>query len=197
MAKPRSVQEYISKHPQWEKSLKHLHSIITRTELEDTIKWGQPTYCLEGKNVVGIGAFKEHFGLWFFNGALLNDPNGHLHNAQEGKTKAMRQLRFTSFEEIDDEIVKGFLRQAIENQKAGKEVVINVNRDANIPPLLDQVFSNDKALKTHFDELTPGRQREYAQYIAEAKQDATKQRRLEKIIPMIKKGIGLNDKYQT
>lgn len=196
MAKPRSVQEYIARHPDWEKSLHHLHVLISDTELEETIKWGQPTYCLEGKNVVGIGAFKGHFGLWFFNGALLNDPHGHLHNAQEGKTKAMRQLRFTSFEEIDDEIVKDFLRQAIENQKAGKEVVINVNRDANIPPLLDQAFLNDKALKTHFDELTPGRQREYAQYIAEAKQDATKQRRLEKIIPMIKKGIGLNDKYQ-
>ena len=196
MAKIKTIEEYLSKHEQWEKSLRHLHSIISNTELEAAIKWGQPVYSLKRKNVVGIGAFKEHFGVWFFNGALLNDPDEHLHNAQEGKTKAMRQLRFTSFEEIDDQVVKEFLHQAIENQRAGKEVKINIKREAKIPPLLATAFSKDEELKAEFDELTPGRQRDYAQYISEAKQEATKQRRLDKIIPMIKKGMGLNDKYQ-
>lgn len=196
MAKPKSAQEYISKHPDWEKSLSHLHSIISHTELEETIKWGMPVYTLKGKNVLGIAAFKEHFGVWFFNGSLLNDPDGHLHNAQEGKTKTMRQLRVSSFEEIDDEVVMGFVHQAIENQKAGKEVKIDVSREADIPPFLYEAFSDDKELKTHFDDLTPGRQREYAEYISTAKQEATKQRRLDKIIPMIKNGVGLNDKYQ-
>ncbi|WP_421775209.1 YdeI/OmpD-associated family protein [Gracilimonas sp.] len=196
MAKATSVESYIDKHEKWEKSLSHLHSLISKTELEQSIKWGQPVYSLNGKNVVGIGAFKEHFGLWFFNGALLNDPDGYLHNAQEGKTKAMRQLRFHSFEDIDATVVNEFLHQAIENQKAGKEVEIDINRKPDIPPLLATAFSEDEDLKTKFDELTPGRQREYAQYISDAKQEATKQRRLDKIIPMIKQGMGLNDKYQ-
>ncbi|MEQ8523359.1 YdeI/OmpD-associated family protein [Gracilimonas sp.] len=196
MTKLKSVKEYISKHSQWTESLNHLHKLISKTELESDIKWGQPTYSLDGKNVVGIGAFKEHFGLWFFNGALLDDPEGHLHNAQEGKTKAMRQLRYTSFEELDDKIITEFLHQAIENQRAGKEVKINTSREAKIPPLLATAFENDEELKTQFEELTPGRKREYAQYISEAKQEATKQRRLDKIIPMIKQGVGLSDKYQ-
>lgn len=196
MAKVKSVKEYISKHPKWEKSLKHLHALISKTKLESAIKWGQPVYSLKGKNVVGIAAFKEHFGLWFFNGALLDDPSGHIYNAQEGKTKAMRQLRFESFEDINDNIIENFLQQAIENQRVGKEVKIDIKREAKIAPLLATVFSKDEDLKTQFYKLTPGRQREYAQYISEAKQEATKQRRLDKIIPMIKKGAGLNDKYQ-
>ncbi len=196
MAKITSVQSYIDKHEKWEKSLNRLHSLISKTELEVSIKWGQPVYSLKGKNVVGIGAFKEHFGLWFFNGALLDDPDGHLHNAQEGKTKAMRQLRFHSYEEIDDAVVTEFLHQAIENQRAGKEVKIDTKRKPQIPPLLATAFSKDEELETTFGELTPGRQREYAQYISDAKQESTKKRRLDKIIPMIKKGIGLSDKYQ-
>ncbi|MGN8225998.1 YdeI/OmpD-associated family protein [Gracilimonas sp. BCB1] len=196
MAKVTSVESYIDKHEKWEKSLSRLHALISKTELEAAIKWGQPVYSINGKNVVGIGAFQEHFGLWFFNGALLDDPNGYLHNAQEGKTKAMRQLRFHSFEDIDATVVNEFLHQAIENQRAGKEVQIDTKRKPDIPPLLAKAFSIDEELKTQFKGLTPGRQREYAQYISEAKQEATKQRRLDKIIPMIKQGMGLNDKYQ-
>lgn len=196
MAKPKSVDEYIARHKKWQKSLNYLKDLISDTELSETIKWGQPTYTLNGRNVLAIGAFKEHYGIWFFNGALLNDPHNYLHNAQEGKTKAMRQLRFSSFKEIDDDIVIDFVYQAIKNQKAGKEVKINPTREADIPPFLEESFSKDNELKSKFDELTPGRQREYSEYISTAKQDATKQRRLDKIIPMIKKGVGLNDKYQ-
>jgi uncharacterized protein YdeI (YjbR/CyaY-like superfamily) len=196
MPRSKNIEEYISRHPDWDKSLKHLHRLISETKLEQTIKWGQPTYTLDGKNVLSIGAFKKHFGIWFFNGALLNDPNGQLQNAQEGKTKALRQLRFSSFEEMDDKMIIDFIQQAINNQKADKEVKIDVNREADIPPRLEQAFSEDRDLKFHFDELTPGRQREYAEYIATAKQAATKQRRLDKIIPMIISGIGLNDKYK-
>lgn len=193
MGKIQTVEAYILKHKQWQKSISHLHALISNTELEPSIKWGQPVYSLKGKNVVGIGAFKEHFGLWFFNGALLDDPEGYLHNAQEGKTKAMRQLRFTSFEDMDDGIIKQFIFQAIENQRAGREVKINTKREAIIPPLLETAFSQDEELKAKFKDLTPGRQRDYAHYISEAKQKATKQRRLDKIMPMIKEGIGLND----
>lgn len=196
MADKKIVEHFISKSPKWERELTHLRNLVSQTELEETLKWGQPTYTIKNKNVLAIGAFKEHFGIWFFNGALLNDPDGHLHNAQEGKTKALRQLQFSSFEEMDDKVIKDFIQQAIANQKAGREVKIDTNRAADIPPLLDETFSKDKSLKSDFDKLTPGRQREYAEYIAAAKQDTTKQRRLDKIIPMIKQGVGLNDKYQ-
>lgn len=196
MPKPKSAEDFFSNLPQWKKELSYLRNLISKTELKETMKWERPVYTIAGKNVVGLGGFKQHFGIWFFSGALLNDPNGALHNAQEGKTKAMRQLRFESFEDIDDRIVKDFLHQAIENQKAGKEVKISPNKEADIPPKLEKAFAGDEDLKSHFNELTPGRQREYAQYIAEAKQEATKKRRLDKIIPMIKNGIGLNDKYQ-
>lgn len=196
MAKPKSAEDFFSKLTDWNKELSYLRDLILDTELEETIKWGMPTYTLGGKNVLGLGGFKNHFGIWFFNGALIDDPDGHLLNAQDGKTKAMRQLRFESFEEIEADIINDLVQKAIKNQKDGKEVMIDVNREAEIPFLLDKAFSEDSKLRSHFDKLTPGRQREYAQYIAGAKQEATKMRRVEKIIPMIKKGIGLNDKYQ-
>ena len=196
MAKPKSAEDFFSKLTDWNKELSYLRDLILDTELEETIKWGMPTYTLGGKNVLGLGGFKNHFGIWFFNGALIDDPDGHLLNAQDGKTKAMRQLRFESFEEIEADIINDLVQKAIKNQKDGKEVMIDVNREAEIPFLWDKAFSEDSELRSHFDKLTPGRQREYAQYIAGAKQEATKMRRVEKIIPMIKKGIGLNDKYQ-
>lgn len=196
MNKNKTVEGFIEQHPKWEKELKHLRNLVKQTQLEESIKWGQPTYSLKNKNVFSIGAFKEHFGIWFFNGALLYDPKNHLMNAQKGKTKAMRQLRFTSMEEIDDAVVVDFIHQAIENQKAGKEVNIDLKREAKIPPLMKEAFSEDGVLKKQFNELTPGRQREYAEYIATAKQESTKKRRLQKIIPMIKSSMGLNDKYQ-
>ncbi|WP_020402411.1 YdeI/OmpD-associated family protein [Gracilimonas tropica] len=195
MAK-KTVDQILSKHPKWEEGLARLRNLLIQTDLKETIKWNMPVYTIDGKNVVGLGGFKHHFGIWFFQGALLHDSEGKLENAQEGKTKAMRQLRFSSIEEIDDTVVLGFVQQAIDNQKTGKEVKIDLKREAKIPPLLKEAFSEDKELKSQFKSLTPGRQREYAEYISEAKQEATKQRRLEKIIPLIQKGVGLNDKYQ-
>lgn len=196
MPKTKTVEDFFENLSQWKRELAHIRGLISKTEMEATLKWGVPVYTINGKNVVGLTGFKNHFGVWFYNGALLNDPNGYLHNAQEGKTKALRQLRYTSFEEIDDEVIMNFLHQAIENQKAGKEVKIDLNREADIPPLLEGAFSENKEIRAKFEELTPGRQREYAHYITDAKQEGTKKRRLKKIIPMILKGVGLNDKYQ-
>lgn len=196
MSKPKSAEDFFNQLTNWNKELSYLRNLISDTELNETIKWGMPVYTLGGKNVLGLGGFKHHFGIWFFNGALIDDPAGYLQNAQDGKTKAMRQLRFESFEELDPNIINDLVQKAINNQKDGKEVKIDINREAEIPLLLSKAFSEDNELQSHFDKLTPGRQREYAQYIAEAKQDATKERRLDKIIPMIKDGVGLNDKYQ-
>ncbi|MBT8318987.1 MAG: DUF1801 domain-containing protein, partial [Gramella sp.] len=87
----KNAEEYISCHQYWEEELRQLHEMILTTELKSEIKWGAPVYTLEGKNVVGLGAFKKHFGIWFFNGALLKENTSLLVNAQEGKTKALRQ----------------------------------------------------------------------------------------------------------
>lgn len=196
MAKAGNVEAYISENPFWKEGLIRLRELVLETNLEETIKWGQPTYTLGKKNVLAIGAFKGHFGIWFFNGALLNDPENVLTNAQEGKTKATRQLRFTSPEDIDEAIVRNLIQQAIKNQKMGREVTIDPKREVSIPDELAKNFSNDDELKRRFHDLTPGRQRDYAEYISTARQSKTKQTRLDKIIPMIKSGIGLNDKYQ-
>ncbi|NJO87983.1 MAG: DUF1801 domain-containing protein, partial [Chloroflexia bacterium] len=94
----KSIEEYIENNPQWGKELTQLISIVRETGLEETIKWGAPTYTFNGKNIVGLGAFKSYVGLWFHQGALLADPEKKLINAQEGTTKALRQWRFNSME---------------------------------------------------------------------------------------------------
>lgn len=191
----KNVAEYLAKHPNYEHGLTRLRSIIVKTELVETIKWGMPTYTINGKNVVGLGAHKSYFGLWFFNGSFLTDPKNILINAQEGKTKGLRQLRFTSVEEIHEEVVMQLLLEAIENQKQGKEIKPE-KKALVIPDELKEALSSDSDLSQAFDRLTLGKKKEYAEYITEAKRSATKHKRLEKITPMILSGVGLNDRYK-
>ncbi|QYA25655.1 hypothetical protein G3I01_09060 [Gramella sp. MT6] len=193
----KSVEEYISCHSYWEEELRQLHEMILTTELESTIKWGAPVYTLEGKNVVGIGAFKNHLGLWFFNGALLMENIAMLINAQEGKTKALRQIKFEKGDKINTSRLLPYIQEAIQNQKEGIEIKPVKVKTLVIPPELSKALTMDKDLERCFNDLTPGKQREYAGHISEAKREVTRQSRLEKIIPMIKSGIGLNDKYKN
>ena len=198
MKRATSVEEYIEVNEKWSEALGILRTIMCSTEMEETLKWGIPTYTVNGKNVVGIGAFKNHFGAWFFNGVFLKDELEILRNAQEGKTKAMRQMNFTSIDEIDKKMVLQYVKEAIENQKAGKEFKADRSKkETIIPPELEEAFVKDSDLKTSFTSLTPYKKREYCDHIASAKQEATKKNRLEKIIPMIALGIGLNDKYKN
>lgn len=191
----KTVEEYFSGLKHYLEELIHLRKIILNTELEETIKWGQPTYTINGKNVVGMGAHKSYFGLWFYNGSFLTDPNKVLINAQEGKTKGLRQLRFQSSDEIDNQVVMQLLLEAIDNQKQGKEIKPE-KKKLEIPDELKEALSKQTELSKAFDSLTPGKQKEYAQYIIEAKREETRLKRLEKITPMILKGVGLNDKYK-
>jgi uncharacterized protein YdeI (YjbR/CyaY-like superfamily) len=202
MQKVHSVEEYIKNHSQYNASLSKLRSIIRKTELEETIKWNMPTYCLNGKNVLGIGAFKTHFCLWFHNGVFLKDQDKLLINAQENKTKALRQMRFKSIEDINEAAVLVYVKEAIKNQRAGKylspkKVTKKVTKKVVITKELKSVLDANKTLLNSFKNLTPGKQREYCEYIDTAKQEATKQKRLEKIIPLIFKGVGLHDKYKN
>ena len=196
MEKAKTVDDYLARHPEWETALVRLRALILSTGLTETIKWGAPVYTLDNKNIVGIGAFKNYAGLWFFQGALLEDKKKILVNAGEGTAKAMRQLRFESEDEIDEILVKRYVKEAIENQKQGKEIKPEKKKELVIPDELATAFSNDPQLRKSFDTLTPYKQREYADHIGGAKQEKTRLSRLEKSIPMIQKGIGLHDKYR-
>lgn len=197
MKKVSSVEEYIEENAHFGDALKILHSIISKTELTETIKWNAPIYELNGKKVMGLGAFKHHFGIWFFNGVFLKDEQKLLVNAQE-KTKGLRQMRFTSVKDINKNAVLAYIKETIENHKLGKEIKLErTKKETFIPLELKALLAKNKNLKTNFEALTPYKQREYCEYIAEAKRDATKQSRLEKITPMILQGIGLNDAYRN
>jgi len=143
---------------------------------------------------LGIGAFKNHSVLWFFQEALLQVNTNLLINAQEGKTKALRQIRFEAGSKIDKQELLKYIDETISLHKLGKEIKPDLKKGIFIPSELSGFFESNSELKKAFSILTPGKQREYAEYISEAKRDETKQERIEKIIPMIKVGIGLNDK---
>ncbi len=197
MEMSKSVEEYFEKNPKWQKELERLRSILLQTEFIETLKWGIPTYTINKKNVVGLAAFKNYVGLWFFNGSFLKDDYQKLMNAQEGKTKGMRQWRFNSLEEIDERLILEYSYEAIQNQKDGKEIKVERNKPLVIPVELERVLSKNKELKLLFEGFTKSKQREFAEHIASAKREATKMSRLEKIIPMILSGVGLNDKYRN
>ena len=151
----------------------------------------------DGKNVVGIGAFKSYVGLWFYQGALLADSKNVLINAQEGKTKALRQWRSQSKRDIDARLIKAYIKEAIGVQQGGGEIKPARGQPVLVPPQLKTALSKNQRANTVFKSLTPGKQREYADYISAAKREDTKIKRLAKIIPMIAAGQGLNDKYRS
>lgn len=190
-----SVEEYIETQDKYSNALEILREIICSTELEETVKWGMPTYTINNKNVIGISAFKEHFGIWFFNGVFLSDPHNILYNAQKGKTKGLRQLRFTDEKQINKHIILDYVYEAIDNQKKGLEVKPE-KRPLIIPKELKELLNKNVKLNAIFDSLKLTKKREFAEYISNAKREETKKSRLEKIIPMILNNIGLNDKYR-
>jgi len=196
MEKNTSVDEFIAKKPNWKDELEILRSIMCSTELVETVKWGMPTYTINGKNVVGLGAFKSYVGIWFHQGVFLKDTHKVLINAQEGKTKGLRQWRFTSVDEIDQELVLKYVKEAIQNQKDAKEIKPKKNKVLNVPFELKNALLSDSKLDQSFKRLTVAKQKDYIEYIATAKRETTRLSRLEKIIPMIINGEGLHDKYR-
>lgn len=196
MQRYQSVEDYLDGHVKWRPLLERLRVIMNECEVEETVKWGQPCYTHEGKNVAGIGAFKEFVSVWFFQGALLRDEHGVLVNAQEGRTRAMRQWRFQAVEEIDETLLRAYVDESIENQRQGKAIKAERKKPVEVPDELAGALAEDRAAGERFDALTPGKQREYTEYIAQAKRAETRVRRLEKILPMIRAGHGLNDRYK-
>ncbi len=196
MLKAQNVDQYIQSQPHWAEAITKLRKILKELNLEETIKWGGPVYMYEKKNIVSIGGYKAFFSLWFYQGALLKDEKGLLVNAQEGVTKAQRQMRFQHVDEIDAGVVKIYTLEAIDNQKAGKEIKANTRKPLIIPAELEKALESHSNLRSSFETLTLSKRREYAEYISNAKRAETKLNRLEKIIPMILDGVGLSDKYR-
>jgi len=179
----------------WEEELLLLKSIIDKTELIETTKWGGPVFVYEKKNVIGLGGFKDYFAIWFFNGVFLKDDKKKLINAQEDRTKSLRQWRFTSKEEVNEKEVLDYILEVIENEKQGK-IIKPAKKEAIISELLEKEMSQNPALAEAFHKFSPYKQYEFLEYIETAKQEKTKSSRIEKIIPMILENVGLNDKYR-
>ncbi|MFA7445959.1 MAG: YdeI/OmpD-associated family protein [Flavobacteriaceae bacterium] len=179
----------------WEEEIILLKNIIEKTGLTETTKWGASVYTHKGKNVVSLGTFKHHFALIFFNGIFIDD----VYNVFSTDTvaKAMRQWKFKSLDEIDEKKILKYINEAIRNSEEGKELKAEKHQPVPTADLLLEAFKTDKNLKEAFEKLTSGKQKEYNLYIGEAKQEATKIKRLEKIIPMILQGVGLHDKYKN
>ncbi|GGG08447.1 hypothetical protein GCM10011344_06250 [Dokdonia pacifica] len=198
MTTEEKLTHYYTKSSPWKDGIQQVRTVIKDTELKEEWKWNFPCYTINGRNVVGVGNFKNHFGVWFFQGVFLSDTKKLLRNAQDGKTKAMRSLHYESIEDIDPTILKEYLLEAIQNAKDGKEVKADRSKkEVIIPVELESAFAKAETLQTAFKALTPSKQREYTEHIGGAKQEATRIRRLEKCIPMILEGIGLNDKYKN
>ena len=193
MIRADSVEGYIEQS-EWKEELILLRKLILETSLEETIKWGAPCYTLNGKNVLGLASFKSYVGLWFHNGVFLKDSADRLIQASD-KTKALRQWRFHNLKEINPDEVRLYILEAIQNQELGKEIK-STSTPLSIPQELNLILKNNSQLNFAFEELSSGKQKEYAEYISIAKRLETKNSRCEKIIPMILSGIGLNDQYR-
>lgn len=192
------VDTYISLHEKWKEELIKLRKILLGLGLEEGIKWGIPAYIHKNKNILGLAAFKNYCGIWFHHGVFLNDDAKILVNAQKDKTRGLRQMRFSSFNEINPELVKQYVLEAIENSEAGKEIKPKRNvKPIVIPKELLQAFSKNKKLDNNFFKLSKSKQREFSEYILAAKKQATKNKRLVKILSLIEREEGLYDRYRN
>ncbi len=188
------VDEYLAKSKKWQKELDKLRTILLSCQLTEELKWGKPCYTFQKGNIVVILSLKAYCALLFFKGALLNDANGILVKAGEN-TEAGRQIRFTNVREIAEieTILKAYIHQAIEVEKAGLKVITKKFTELKIPEEFQNKLDKISALRTAFEALTPGRQRTYIFYFSAPKQSKTRESRVEKWMPQILNGKGLND----
>jgi uncharacterized protein YdeI (YjbR/CyaY-like superfamily) len=188
------VDFYFSKAKKWQQELEKLRTIVLQCGLTEELKWGVPCYTFQKSNIVLIHVFKEYYALLFFKGALLKDVNGILIKQTEN-VQAGRQIRFTNFREIVEmeTILKAYIYEAIEVEKAGVKVNYKKTTEFIIPEEFQNKLDEIPALKTAFDALTPGRQRAYILYFSAPKQSKTRVSRVEKCVQQILNGKGIDD----
>ena len=188
------VDFYFNKAKKWQEELSQLRLIILDCGLTEELKWGCPCYTYHNKNIVLIHAFKEYCALLFFKGALLNDPKNILVQ-QTKNVQSARQIRFTNSTEITKltRHLKAYIYEAIEIEKAGLKVEFKKASAYPIPKEFKKKLKEQPSLKNAFEALTPGRQRGYILYFSAPKLSKTRETRVEKYMPQILKGKGLND----
>jgi uncharacterized protein YdeI (YjbR/CyaY-like superfamily) len=188
------VDFYFEKAEKWQKELEKLRQIILDCQLTEELKWGVPSYTFQKSNIILIHVFKEYCAVLFFKGALLNDTNGILVQQTEN-VQAARQIRFTGIREIVEmeAVLKAYIFEAIEIEKAGLKVPLKKTDEYRIPEEFQKKLDEFPTVKTSFHALTAGRQRAYLLYFSEPKQAKTREARVEKYMPQILNGKGLND----
>jgi len=188
------VDEYLSKTKSWQQEIGDLRAILLSCPLTEELKWGKPCYMAGDANVAILQGFKEYCALLFCKGALLKDPKGLLIQQTEN-VQAARQLRFTNAREIAKlaPVVKAYVLEAVEVEKAGLEVTYKKTSEFAVAEEFQIKLDADAVLQTAFHALTPGRQRGYLLYFSGAKQSKTRSARVEKCIPQILQGKGLDD----
>jgi uncharacterized protein YdeI (YjbR/CyaY-like superfamily) len=195
MSTPKNprVDAFVSRAKAWRGEIQKLRSILLGCGLDEELKWGKPCFLFEGKNVAIIQPFKEHCALMFFKGALLEDTHGLLRSQGENTQSAMR-LEFTSEAQVTQAMVKSYVKQAVAVAKAGLTVDFKAKRELELPAELTEILKKDRRLDKAFHALTPGRQRGYVLYFTGAKQSQTRTARIQKCIPKILAGMGVNDR---
>ena len=185
------VTALINHYPQWSEEFKVLRGYIKPFELDEEVKWMQPCFCKNGKNIVLLHGFKDYCAILFFKGALINDTHNKLIQQTEN-VQAGRQLRFTSMQEVLDQkdIILDYIQQEIDIEDKGLEVEKVERKPIEMPDELNEVLERDHDYHEAFYKLTPGRQRAWIMHVADAKQSATKYARIEKMRDKINDGKG-------
>ena len=187
------VDAFVSRTKVWQGEIQKLRSILLDCGLDEDIKWGKPCFAFEGKNVAIIQPFKAHCSLMFFKGALFEDTHGLLRSQGENTQSALR-LEFTSEAQVKKAVVASYVKQAILVEKSGLTVDFKAKRELELPEELTQILQKNRKLAKAFHALTPGRQRGYVMHFKGAKQSQTRTARIEKCIPKILAGLGMNDR---
>lgn len=179
---------------QWQEEFEKLRTIALSTELTEDLKWGCPCYTYEGKNIFLIHGFKEYCALLFFKGALMKDPD-HLLIQQSKNVQAARQIRFTEAAQISglEQVLRSYMFEAVEIEESGAKVEMKKTKEFEMAEEFRNKLDQNPALQEAFKALTPGRQRAYLLHFSSAKQAKTREARIEKCIPQIMDGMGLND----
>jgi len=188
------VDFFFNKARKWQEEFKELRTIALDCDMTEDLKWGCPCYTLENRNIVLIHGFKDYCALLLFKGALMKDPKGILVQQTEN-VQAARQIRFTSLQQIVKlrSTLKAYIREAIKVEDSGEKVPMKKTKEFTMPEEFQTKLSKTPALKKAFAALTPGRQRGYLLYFSSAKQAKTREARVEKYIPLILEGKGLED----
>lgn len=187
------VDAFVSRAKTWQGEMQKLRSILLDCGLDEDLKWGKPCFAFEGKNVAIIQPFKAHCSLMFFKGALFEDTHGLLRSQGENTQSALR-LEFTSEAQVKKSVLQSYVKQAIQVEKAGLKVDFKAKRELELPEELTRILQKDRKLAKAFNALTPGRQRAYVMHFTGAKQSQTRTARIEKCIPRILAGMGMNDR---